>query len=156
MKELLHLRDLAERFFEKVHKIPFYECWEWAGSIQGGGYGNMAVEGRTRKAHHISLMLAGVTIPTGMVVDHKCRNRACVNPNHLRIVTYQINNIENSLGMSAVHAQKTHCHNGHPFSGDNLRTYKRKDGLERICRICQRENNKLGMRVWRARQKERG
>ncbi len=72
---------LAERFWARVKKTD--TCWLWQGSIIHDGYGRIAENGRKRLAHHISLALAGRTIPNGLEVDHLCRVRSCVRPDHL-------------------------------------------------------------------------
>jgi hypothetical protein len=82
------------------------------------------------KAHRAAWMLANGPVPEGMVLDHICRNRACINLDHLRVVTQQENimaglhNIDN----------RSHCNQGHLFEGNIM---VRKDG-KRECAECNR------------------
>lgn len=71
-------------------------------------------------------------IPEGMDLDHTCRNRGCVNPEHLEPVTTQVNTLR-GIGPTAENARKTHCKHGHPLEGDNL--YVDPEG-KRKCRAC--------------------
>lgn len=90
-------------------------------------------------AHRLSLQLCNIKIPDGMLVDHMCRNRACVRPSHLRIVTHKQNTLENSLSIQAKNASKTHCNHGHELIAENLvRSFARKRH-QRICKVCLRE-----------------
>lgn len=87
-------KTLSERFFEKVDRSG--ECWEWLGGKNHKGYGHFyqAGEGRTHSAHRASYEMEYGTIPPRMEVDHTCRNRGCVNPEHLRLATRK-QNMEN-------------------------------------------------------------
>jgi len=115
-------------FWERVDKngpIPAYRpdlgpCWIWTGPKNPGGYGTPYFQGKMRRAHRVAYELILGTIPAGKQLDHLCRVRHCVNPAHLEPVT----NKENALrgfSFSAKNAKKTHCINGHEFSGQNLR-----------------------------------
>ena len=67
-------------------------CWRWVGTMTWGGYGQISRHGRNTTAHRAMWEHLVGTIPSGMVIDHLCLNRACVNPRHMEIVTYSENN----------------------------------------------------------------
>lgn len=82
-------RDWSVRFWKKVDKTE--TCWNWTGATVPAGYGKFMRDGRLQYVHRISYELAGNVIPTGYEVDHLCRNRACLNPDHLEAVTVRTN-----------------------------------------------------------------
>lgn len=86
---------IAERFWAKVAVSE--GCWNWTATPNPDGYGRLKVGDRNILAHRVSWHLAGKSIPHGMQLDHVCRNRACVNPDHLRVTT-QYENMQNLAG----------------------------------------------------------
>lgn len=66
-------------------------CWIWAladsGNGRGGGYPRMKLNNRTVAAHIVSYVNEHGYVPGNKQIDHKCRNRRCVNPDHLEMVT---------------------------------------------------------------------
>jgi HNH endonuclease len=131
------MRASKERLMKNVSVSS--DCWVWMGATSSSGYGTMEVSGKTASVHRVSYELFKGEIPAGMVIDHICKNRICVNPDHLRVVTHKQNTLENSNASAAINAKKTHCVNGHPLEGDNLIVKKGKNGNEtRACRTCAR------------------
>jgi len=87
-------------------------------------------------AHRFSFWIFNGSIDSNLVIDHKCRNKWCINPDHLRNVSMKINAIENSNSDIALNHAKTHCKNGHPLFGENLSI--KRNGFRR-CLTCHRE-----------------
>lgn len=99
--------------------------------IQKNGYTYTQFKGKTRGTHRIEWIKANGDIPDGLVVDHLCRNRACINLEHLRLITQQQNII---AGIHSV-SNRSHCNQGHAFIEQNILT--RKNGW-RECAECNR------------------
>jgi len=81
---------IREAFWAHVQPEPNTGCWLWDGPVSGNGYGRLSFRGG-HQAHRISLLIHGVGIPSGMEADHLCRVRCCVSPDHLEVVTHQVN-----------------------------------------------------------------
>lgn len=119
---------------------PTSGCWIWLGHLQPNGYGTLKVGGRAGRsvyAHRVSYETHVGPIPPGLEIDHLCRVRNCVNPEHLEPVTRRVN-VQRGIGpalLGRLNANKTHCSNGHPFDAAN--TYLRPTG-GRSCKACQR------------------
>jgi hypothetical protein len=127
-------------------------CWVWEGGLSGGGYGivtlHAASNRKTTLAHRVAYTLTKGPIPKGYHVDHLCRNRLCVNPDHLEAVTQQ----ENNLRALSYRPSKTHCPKGHPY--DEANTYIRSRGANlephKECRACWRAASRKAMAKRRA------
>jgi hypothetical protein len=139
--------SIEARFWKKVNRdgpIPaccpeLGKCWLWTGAKGGGPppYGSLGLGARhlgSVSAHRVAYELLIRRVRDGFVLDHRCRNRLCVNPSHLREVTNR-KNILLGGSASAVNARKTHCRSGHPLKGANLKIEK----TGRRCRQCKRE-----------------
>lgn len=111
-------------------------CMPWPGIINASGYGRLSVSGRLILAHRAVYESHRGKIPPGLVIDHLCRNRCCVNPDHMEVVTVKENTLR-GMNFSARNARKTHCKRGHPFAGENLRIRRHKGSDERVCRTCE-------------------
>lgn len=133
----------ADRFNAKISRG---ECWEWTGGLTPAGYGKFWLDGRTVLAHRLSYELHVGPIPPGMQLDHLCRRRSCVRPDHLQPVTIRDNLLRGVDTLAALNVAKTHCRNGHEFTDAN--TYRPPDG-SRVCRECQRAKDRR--RYWKAR-----
>lgn len=146
--------DDEARFFSHVNKngpIPEHnpelgKCWLWTGSLTDDGYGEFYCKGKTVKAYRWLYEREIGEVSEGMVLDHLCRNPACVNPLHLEPVTNR-ENILRGENPAAQNAKKRYCKRGHLLEGDNV--YPDKKG-HRNCKICarlrakeRRERNKV-------------
>jgi hypothetical protein len=66
-------------------------CWIWQLATDPGGYGHDHRDGRDVLAHRAYFEDSVGPIPRGRQIDHLCRQRDCVNPNHLEVVTAREN-----------------------------------------------------------------
>lgn len=121
-------------------------CHIFKGGKNKGGYGQVCVMRRQTSVHRYVWERDVGPIPEGMQIDHQCRNRACCNIDHLRVVTPKMNATENIVGnIRLEQAKKTHCVNGHEFTIENTKIHS---GHFRKCRACdriRRQNKKLKM-----------
>ena len=123
-------------FWAKVARTEF--CWEWQGKLhRQSGYGRVKMNGREEYAHRVSWWLACGDIPDGMELDHLCRNKRCVRPEHLQPVSH----LENTLrgdNFIAIEKRATHCKHGHEFTPENTRIHYWGTKTMRACRECSR------------------
>lgn len=119
-----------------------HACFEWPYAKDRDGYAYARVGSRASvRVHRFIYESVSGPIPVGLVLDHLCRNRGCVNPHHLEPVSHAAN-IQRGVGLAPLNAAKTHCKRGHPFDADNTRI--RKTG--RACRTCERNRVKRSCR----------
>lgn len=136
---MIHTIKVAAMIEARSIPEPNTGCWLWLMAICADGYGRISIERRSRLAHRASWEAHRGVIPTGLVIDHVCRNRACVNPDHLRVTTIG-DNVRCGDGPTGQHLRATRCIRGHAFDSEN--TYRYASTGWRMCRTCQRERYK--------------
>lgn len=130
---------LQERFENNIQRgANPDDCWVWTGLLNNKGYGYLTDKLHDRNvvlAHRLSYEFYVGPLPDPFgedrpELDHLCRNRACVNPHHLELVTHKIN-------LQRAAALITHCPQGHEYTRANTRLY----GGHRSCKICRNDRN---------------
>lgn len=132
--------NLPARLENKIERIPESGCWIWMGAMRHGKYGCTSVNNRTQYAHRVVFELVRGRIPNGMQLDHLCRVRSSVNPDHLQPVTCQENLVRGET-FNRVNTLKTHCKRGHAFDAQNM--YQGPGRIHRQCRTCAKERRRL-------------
>lgn len=136
------MRKTASSLEKMVRKITFAEtspvpalggCWLWCGALTDDGYAKVRRPGRTKYGHRLMYEDVVGPVPEGLVLDHLCRVRNCVNPSHLEPVTSRVNTLRGET-LAARELEQTHCIKGHPFDEGNTRLGKGR--RMRICRAC--------------------
>lgn len=105
-------------------------CWQYKGYLHNG-YARIWDGSRTVRAHRFSYEMVNGKIPDRLVIDHLCRNKACVNPAHLEVVTIKENTLRGD-GPTSLNSRKSHCQKGHEFTPDNTAF----ECGSRICKVC--------------------
>lgn len=148
-EELEHLTKLALASGRMLDRCLYDEttgCVEWLGSVNSSGYGLISFFGPLMLTHRLSYEAHVGPIPEGLHIDHLCRNRLCVRPEHLEPVTPAENNRRAAAAI-------THCINGHEYTPETTIIKKRGAGrsLTRGCRTCVNAQQRAG----RERAKQR-
>lgn len=140
------MADLLDRL---TAKVGFEDsCWPWLAYRNPLGYG-MAWDSRRRQmrlAHRVLYEVIVGDLPPGFELDHLCRLRACVNPDHLEPVTHHENVLRGDI--RSISGNKTHCPQGHPYDEENTRLIAGR----RQCKECGR----AATRRWRLRHRPVG
>lgn len=139
--------DLS-RLNEHDHKFipePMSGCWLWMYALDKNGYAvitqHVRGEGHKKKTefvHRAQFVKKHGPVPDGKVLDHLCRVRCCVNPDHLEPVTQAVNVARGDAGINM--SQKTHCPQGHEYNAVNTRVSLNGG---RVCRACDRERQRI-------------
>ena len=143
----MRLDEKAQERFATKYEVVESGCWQWLDSLATFGYGTFGYKGKGHRAHRISYMLYKGEIPDGLVLDHLCRNRGCVNPDHLEPVTTK-ENVMRGIGVAVANSKATHCKKGHEYDKEN--TYITPKGF-RDCRECRATS----YRNWYSRKREK-
>jgi len=125
--KMLRVHDPIARFEERIIKDD-NDCWLWQGKLNGWGYAVFKIDAKSTLVHRWAYEHFKGPISEEVVLDHLCKVRRCVNPDHLRAVTNTAN------------SQRTHCFRGHPLTDSNARILS--NGYRR-CRICCEQNRQL-------------
>lgn len=133
---MAHRMSLLDRVMSKTR--PENGCLVWTGALDRDGYGVIQFAGKQCRAPRVAYALRFGPIAPALTVDHLCRNRSCVNPAHLEVVTRK-ENVLRSNALGALNARKTQCKRGHLLSPDNL--YTPRNG-QRDCRTCRNDRSK--------------
>lgn len=143
----MHMTDAElARFKSKIVESPS-GCWLWQGPLDRDGYGSFYFRRQPRRAHRVGYFMINGPIASGLFVNHTCRNRHCVNPQHLEAVTARESALKDSASLGYINSQKTHCKKGHP--------YDRQYGKQRYCSACQAEKTKRLRAKWKAEEPEK-
>lgn len=136
--------DPLKAFLGRVGLPNLDGCMLWTGAVNAGrGYGvagKPIMVGGSHLAHRISYEYFVGPIPPGKQIDHLCRVRRCVAPDHLEPVDHRENQLR-GLSPMGINAAKTHCIRGHELTGKNL--YVRKDTGHRQCYACHNERRRI-------------
>lgn len=127
------MEDFPQQIADKIEVTGF--CWLWTGATDRG-YPRVSYGGRSAaRAHRVVYELLVGKIPEGRYLDHLCRVRHCVNPDHLEPVTARENTMRSPIAPAYLNSLKTHCPRGHEYAGSNVGVMKEGS---RYCRECKR------------------
>lgn len=126
---------LPNRIEAKIVPEPNSGCWLWVGNVCNKGYGCVNYKKRAYRVHRLAYEFLCEPVPAGLQLDHLCRVRCCVNPDHLEPVTLLENVRRGNSGK--FQRSKLHCPQGHPYNNENTALTIRPDGsYSRYCKTC--------------------
>ena len=127
-------------FIDHTIDEPNTGCRIWIGGRNKQGYGVYAIKRKSYGAYRVAFELDNGPIPPGLVIDHLCRNVACVNPRHMEIVT-QKENVMRGVGITSQNKKKENC----PRCGTALTPRTSPSGRGwRQCLKCKKESDRRG------------
>jgi hypothetical protein len=138
-------------FWAKTWRYEETGCLLWMGTIAATGYGILAYEGKEYLAHRVAYCLhhSVTNTPEGLIIDHLCCVRPCVEWSHLEAVTQAINGARGKkaeqMREQAFLRRQTHCKNGHELSEENVfvsRRLQQRGWTGRRCRFCTNAYNR--------------
>ena len=145
--------SLINRFLAKITVLP-NGCWQWQGARVSLGYGWFCIKTKTHDyAHRVAYTLFKDSIPPKLDIHHVCKNKLCVNPEHLALVTPNQNSNLPRGNTGQFQRAKTHCPYRHPYTKEN--TMIRGNG-GRVCRFCNQKRNFQGYRKRISKVRGRG
>lgn len=147
------MKTAEERFAEKWREDE-NGCHVWTARKVRGGYGKFWLGCRHRSAHCVAWEWARGPVQDGKQLDHLCRNRACVNVDHLEPVTCRENTLR-GVGIAAVYSKRTHCMRGHQLPEIEIKMVRGKPRRHRTCRECDRLNHRMNYRRKQAEAKSK-
>src|SRR6185295_7895059 len=112
------MRNTIESLLAQVEQITESGCWIFMGHCTERGYARVRFNGKNTRVHRLFYEYFVGRIPTGLMPDHTCRVRCCVNPFHVTPKTSK-DNVLCGIGLTAMNARKTHCRKGHPYDEIN-------------------------------------
>ena len=130
--------DLESKYIPE----PNTGCWLWLTTLDRDGYGKINYRKRTLRAHRFIYERLRGPIPSNLELDHMCRVRCCVNPDHLEPVAGR-ENLRRGNSPSSAAARQTHCIHGHEFNFENTRIGNNYKGSFRQCRACETQRQKV-------------
>ena len=148
---MISIEKIVSRFLNKpirIERTNEWECWLWQVHLNTEGYGSIYKHGQRVKVHRFSYELFIGPIPAGLVLDHLCRRRNCVNPDHLEPVTNTENILRGASKIGEYLNGRTHCDHGHALTPDNVYTGRRN---WQLCKTCRRRDSQ----AYRDRHKTR-
>lgn len=145
-------KPMQDRFEAKIERLSD-ECWRWTGYVLWNGYGRFGIgrdhsgQKQVAYAHRVAYELYRGSIPTGMDIDHLCRRRNCVNPEHLEPVSHRENCLRGEAPNVQIHLSG-YCKRGHKMDEQNTTIEIRSGKPKRRCKTCRN----IQAQQWRARQ----